>query len=394
MSKSPEGDRVVPSRAGRGHLAAVLALLALVLASSARADDVAAIRFVHLSADTPLVDVVVGGRLTFRDVAFMERSHVATVSVGTHEVRVFPHRPPRRMDAAEEGIAATPPATPLEPVVMILRLTAGRLTTIVLSGAYEPPLEEEWRGHLSIQVDPPDAEILLEGPRGFQAVLQGDQFLVGLEPGPYRAEVRSPGYVPVEYEAEIAAGTTAIASITLQEADADAVAEPWVTPPLERQATWHGLELQPYEDETVPLAPPGAALVRFIHVAPTVPDLDIEGRHDDTDDAPEDEDDGEDQDDDGAADTDAGVTEATPFEVTGLSYPNASAYHLATLHPYLLEFRVAGTASLVHTVNALAFAPGATYTVFVSVNPVSNQIWLVPVVDALVAQHVPRVQEP
>jgi hypothetical protein len=134
-------------------------------------------------------------------------------------------------------------------------------------------------------------------------------------------------------------------------------------------------------------------------VAPTVPDLDIEGRHADADadvDAAA-EDEAEDEADDEAAEVAAGTTvgsEPAPFEVTGLSYPNASGHHLATIHPYRLEFRVAGTASLVYAVDALEFMPGATYTVFVSVDPVSNQVWLVPVVDALVPQYVPRAEEP
>jgi hypothetical protein len=360
---------------GRGRLIlVVILLLGIALPGAGSAEELAAIRFVHLSPDTPLVDVLLSGRLTFRDVAFIERSEVVTVTAGLHEVRVFPHRPPRRT-AAGADLAPTPAGTPLEPVVTILDLAPGSLTTLVLTGSYEPLVAEEWRGYLSLQVDPEDAEIRVDGPRGYHAVLQGDQFLVGLEPGPYRVEVRRPGYEAAEYETEIAAGTTSVVSISLQEAD-DGEA-PGALPPArsESQATWRALELQPYADEATPIAPPGSALVRFVHAAPTAPALDVEVGVE-------------------AGDDDGDVGDPERILVQGLAYPNASGYEAVGTPPHGIEIRATGTASVLMAVSGLEFAPGTTYTVFVSADPISNQIWLVPVVEALVVQHLPRSEAP
>jgi hypothetical protein len=360
-------------------------MIAAAISPARAADDVAALRFVHLSPDTPLVDVLVSGALTVRDLAFLQRSSVAVVPAGSHEIRVFPHRLPRRTAADGEAEAPTTrAATPLEPVVAIVELTAGSVTTVALTGSYEPPVQEGGRGHLSLQVEPPDAEIALSGPRGYRALLEGDQFVTDLEPGPYRADVTRSGFVAAAYETEIAAGVTSIVTITLQEADdGEAPSEVRVTP-SERQATWRGLELQPYRSEVVPTAPVGHALVRFVHVSPTVPDLDIYAR-------PTVDEEGEQGDvgDDGGTDPDR-----RPVTVTGLGYPNDSAYQVLSMHRYDLQLRVAGTASVIHEVSSLTFAPGATYTVFVSADPLDNQVWLVPHVDALVVQHLPPVEAP
>jgi hypothetical protein len=354
----------------------VILLLGVAVPGAGSAQESAAIRFVHLSPDTPLVDVLVSGRLTFRDVAFVERSEVVTVTAGQHEIRVFPHRPPRRTMAGAE-LAPTPAGTPLEPIVTILDFAPGSLTTLVLTGSYEPLVAEEWRGYLSIQVDPEDAEIRLDGPRGYHAVLQGDQFLVGLEPGPYRAEVRRPGYEPAEYETEIAAGTTSVVSISLQEADDDEAPGALLPPARSQsQATWRALELQPYTDGATPIAPPGSALVRFVHAAPTAPALDVEV-------AVEVDDENGD---------DAGDPER--ILVQALAYPNASGYEAVGTPPHGIEIRATGTASVLKAVSGLEFSPGTTYTVYVSADPISNQIWLVPVVEALVVQHLPRPEAP
>ncbi|CAN5848447.1 hypothetical protein BH23DEI1_BH23DEI1_16960 [soil metagenome] len=345
---------------------ATLAAFGMLVAAPDAEESIAAIRFIHLSSDTPRVDVLVSGALVFRDVALFQRSEIITLPAGQHEIRVYPHRPPRRGPGGTEGNGAV---RPLEPVVLILDFAAGSVTTLALAGAYEPPIEEGARGALSLRVSPAEAELTIEGPRGYRGVFQGDQFLVDLEPGPYRAVVRHAGYTSAEYETEVVASTTSLVSITLQErGDGDAPDAP--VQQSAQQATWQGLEVQPYTDAEIPLPSPGAALVRFVHAAPTVPGIDVFVRYepDGNDDPPD---------------------TIIALEVAGLASPNRSPHHEIQGGIYDLEFRIASTTSVVHSVASTEFLPGATYTIFVTADPVTNQIWLIPTVDAIVAQHVP-----
>jgi hypothetical protein len=316
----------------------------------------ASLRFVHLSPDTPLVDVAVSGRPTFRDVEFGRRTPTVALEPGRHEVRVYPHRPPRRAQEALAGGAVT--ATPIEPLVRLVDLAAGSVTTLVLSGAYEPPVAEGGRGHLSIQVQPSDARIVLEGPRGYHDVLQGDQFLVGLEPGPYRAEVSRDGFVTATYETDVAADVTSLVTITLQEGEEGAPSAPLTI----RQPTWRGVELQRYTEGAVPLPAIGHALVRVVHTAATVPAIDVDVAR-------------------AADDAEASVL------VAGLPYPNASRYVAVEAGDVDLVLRVGDSASVLHALRGVAILPGTTYTLFVTADPVTNLIWLVPLVEAVMLMH-------
>jgi hypothetical protein len=326
--------------------------------------ETAALHVVHLSPDAPPVDVLVDGRGAVRDLAFLSRSHTLFVPAGRHEVRVYPHRPPRRTvgEGARRAVA-------LEPVVTVLNLAAGTSATVVLTGSYEPPPDEGGGGHLSLQVDPADATVTLAGPRGYRAVLRGDQFLVGLEPGPYRAEVARAGYVGATYELELLPQTTSLVSITLQEEQPD-------TPTteveerlerLDRPATWRGLELQPYADTGAPLPPPGHALVRVVHTAPTVTPLDVAV----------------------ALLAAGGADDAEPllerrFLAQGLGFPNPTPYTSVPAGDHALELWVAGTRTLLHELTRLPFLAGVTYIFFVSADPRTNEVWLVPVVEAVI----------
>jgi hypothetical protein len=345
------------------------------------AADMAALQVVHLSPDAPPIDVLIDGRGVARDVPFIGRTQTVMVPAGRHEVRILPHRPPRA--ATGNGPLRGSAAVALESIATVLDLGPGTRTTVVLTGSYEPPPEEGGGGHLSLQVDPPDATLTLSGPRGFRAVLRGDQFLVGLEPGPYRAEVARDGYVAVTYEFELAPQTTSLVTITLQEEQVGDDATPQAGETLDRvdrAATWRGLELQPYADRGAPLAPPGQALVRLVHAAPTVAALDgvlvV---------TPEEQ---------AAVAVDAAATAAAPPQVRALArsvgFPNRSDYVSVPAGDHLLELRLAGTDSVVHAIPAMPFLAGVTYTMFLSADPVTNEVWVLPVVEAVVPTLVPE----
>jgi hypothetical protein len=348
--------------------------------STPLAADMASLQVLHLSPDAPHVDVLVDGRGVARDLAFINRSRTVMVPAGRHEVRVLPHRPPRA--ATGTGPLGVGGAVALESIATVLDLAAGTRTTVVLTGSYEPPPEEGGGGHLSLQVDPPDATLTLSGPRGYRAALRGDQFLVGLEPGPYRAEVAREGYVAVTYEFELLPQTTSLVTITLQEEQEGDDAAPQAGETLDRvdrAATWRGLELQPYADRGAPLAPPGQSLVRLVHAAPTVAALDGVVVV-----TPEQQ----------AATRGDAAGAATPPQMRALArsvgFPNRSDYVSVPAGAHLLELRVAGTASVVHAIPAMPFLAGVTYTMFLSADPYTNEVWVLPVVEAVVPTVAPE----
>lgn len=377
--------------------------------------QIASLRFLHLSPDAPLVDVVVEGRLHLRDLGLRDRSRFASLPAGRHEIQVYPHRLPSAAEgpvlapqerpapadgaseaaagdgdgaqaAAEDAPPQRSPEAPvprtLEPITAIVELEPGSYTTLVLTGYFELPTREEGRGNLSVDVEPPEASLSVTGPQGYSVQRTGDQLLQDLEPGTYEAVVVREGYQRAVYEVDVEPGGTTVVTVTLQEADAEGEPEPLLQQE-DAQGAWRTLELQPYGAD-LPLPAPGRALVRFVHAAPTVPHLSIRTIS-------------EPAGDEGAAGEDPSGAAATPdgdrapplLQVDRLAYPNATDYLEISAGARGIEFRIAGTDSVVYTLSNLRLRPGFTYTLFVAAGPANGEIWIVPSVDAAIPQRPP-----
>lgn len=420
-----------PWRRRRPALLALAAVLALVLwagagsvgaqddalADAQEAEDTASLRVLHLSPDAPLVDVLVDGRLTFRDVDHRDRTEYVPLAAGRHEVRVYPHRlpdttadepdpgePDGSAEAADAGGDAPeddedgggeesgangengdgPTARPLEPVVALLDLEPGSYTTVVLTGNFQAPTVEGGLGQLGIEVDPPDAQVTVRGPRGYLAQRRGEQLLADLEPGTYEVEVQREGYQTAQYQVEVRPGGTAVATLTLQAADDEDGDDAGELLQEQTEATWQRLELQPYQGD-LPLAGAGRALVRFVHVAPSIPHLGVSV-------VPLRGDEAEDEDE---ASEGASPADPTPdLSVERLTYPNSVDYQAITAGRRQLEFRIAGTDSVLHDVPDVDFRAGASYTLYLAADPEGGRVDVVPVVDAYLPQRPAAPEEP
>jgi hypothetical protein len=286
----------------------------------------AALRFVHLSADAPQVDVLLNSRPFLRDVPFGGKSGYWPVPAGEIEVRVFPHRAPRR---TLDGVV--PGGMPLEPVTRRASLQPGVYYTLALVGFFEPPLQAEERGSLALHATPPEAQLEVQGPRGYWETLQGEGERTGLEPGEYTVTARHPGYRTATYALEVQPGASTRLSLSLQQGEDDeTVVVPATAAERQVEAVWHRTELPLYPDAIQSFPLPGTALVRFIHVAPTVAALD--------------------------------VTLGEDSVVEALAFPNASDYH--TVPTGLHALGVARDGGDGDVLLGLAFEAGVIYTLY------------------------------
>lgn len=350
-----------------------------LLAGAAAAQQVAAVRFVHLSPDAPRVDVVAGDASVLRNVEYGTTSGFVRVTPGEHTLRVFPHRLPNQDGQPEEADEDGVEQVRLEPVTLVAELEAGEFYTLLLTGFYEPPADEDRRGFLSIDVDPTEATVTVEGPRGYGHEASGDQLLRELEPGEYTVRVDAEDHQPQERTVAVRAFRTTVVSATLQrEADdaEEADAEPdevdgddaggdaeGDAPPMPEQPdeqageTWDPLELQLFDEPDVALPPAGNARVRIVHASPLAPAVDVLFVREDADDRDE--------------------------IVRELTFPNASASEAVPSGSGRLLVVVAGSRNPLYELSGFALEPGAVYTFFLATDPDRDRVRLVPAVSAV-----------
>jgi hypothetical protein len=326
-----------------------LSCMAIMLGQGVGAQE-AALRFVHLSADAPQVDVLLDGRPVLRDVPFGGKSGYWPVSAGEIEVRVFPHRAPRR--TLEE---AMPGGMPLKPLTRRVTLKPGAYYTLALVGFFEPPLQAEERGSLTLRATPPEAQLVVQGPRGYREVLQGEGELTGLEPGEYIVTARYPGYRTATYALEVQPGASTRLSLSLQQGeDEESVVVPATAAERQAEAVWRRTELQLYPDAIQSFPLPGTALVRFVHVAPTVAALNVTLGEE-------------------------GVVEA-------LAFPNASDYH--TVPAGLHALGVARDGGDGDVLSGLTFEAGVIYTLYLLDGVGGGAVTVFAQVDGAVLQEL------
>ena len=371
-------------------------------------DGSSSLRVLHASPDAPLVDVLVDGVSTLRDVAPGTVTPYTNVTAGSHLVEVYPHRLPVPMtdtarstgsgdasadegdadDASREDPSAGPTSVPrLEPVTALLDVPEGRYTTLVLAGRYQPAASSAQMGGLSVAVEPADASVTVQGPQGDVVARQpGPKLLDGLPPGTYRVEVIKEGFRSARYEVDVRPDTTAVLRVTLQKTSDGSGAEdgasgeggddtqqagPDFVNLSAPQAERRSLELHVYPS-AIPIADPGAARVRFVHAAPSVPHLDVVASR------PAEGEEGE------------GDRSRTVATFDGLAYPNASEYVRLAAGTVELTFHVAESANRLRRLEAVELRPGTSYTFFLVGRSPSLRFSVVPTVDAIVPQRRPE----
>lgn len=80
--------------------------------------------------------------------------------------------------------------------------------------APDRPERQETTGSVAIRVQPPDAEVLIDGER-WAGTSDDDRLIVQLSEGRHQVEVRKPGFRPLTMEVEIRRGETAPVNVSL-----------------------------------------------------------------------------------------------------------------------------------------------------------------------------------
>lgn len=375
--------RALPSRLPLWRAACALCLAAL--ATAAWGQGLAGIRFVHLSPDAPAVDVALQDAALLQDVEYGRATGYAAAPAGERTLRVFPHRLPLtdpEQDDGEEGGDAEgaedgseeeeEASVRLEPITRVMNLEAGSYYTVVLSGFYEPPPEAQRSGAISLDVEPAEAEVVLEGPRGYLEEFTGDRLIDDLEGGTYELEVAAEGYAPYEQEVVVQPFRTTVVAATLQEEegedggaeDEEEVADPVGEGEAEGDGAWDPVELHLFQDDDLAAPAPGHARVAIVHASPLAPPVDVTFR-------PE-----------------TGDDEAEPVAVASrLTYPNSVEPIEVRSGQGTLVVRVANSDNRLAQIRDLTLRPGATYEFFLAPDPDDETIWVVPSVVSLL-RHV------
>lgn len=369
-----------------------------LLGTIAAGQDLAGVRFVHLSPDAPEVDVVVGDGALHRDVGYGGSTAYAATPAGERTIRVYPHRLPttnREGDAngadgadggedegegegERDGDEEAAPVR-LEPITRVVTLQAGEYYTVVLSGFYEPPPEEGQRGAISIDVEPAEADVVLQGPRGYVEEFSGDRLLEDLEEGEYELEVAAEGFQPYRQQVTVQPFRTVVIAATLQEQDGanaqggdgesgEEAADPVGGAdadddgaPGGGQGAWDPAELHVFEDGGLAVPAPGHARVAVLHASPLAPTVDVTF-------IPEDED------DDGAEPV---------LMALRLGYPNGSELLDVPAGRGTLRITVADSDNRLAEIPRLTLRAGVGYEFFLASDPDDESLWVVPTVAGL-----------
>jgi len=380
----------------------------------------ASLRLLHASPDAPLVDLLVDGRLTLRNVKARIPTASEVVSPGWHRVELFPHRLPGPLrlpgdggatedaeaddssSAASAASTTSTTSTPsgsdgaaepagrsepprLEPVTAYVDVRPLAYTMLVLTGRFDPPPEGSTPGALSVAVEPADAVVVVQGPGGGVASSPGPKLLDELGPGTYRIEVRKEGYRTARYEVDVRSEGTVVVNVTLQSAPAGGEAvsgdaagngeatengAPTFMQDSSVQAGRRRLELHVFAG-AIPTPGPGRARVRFVHVAPSVPPLEIVATR-------------------GEGGQDEGESTDETLRIERLAYPNASPYLSVPAESQTLTFRVSGSQNRIRGVDGLNVRPGVSYTLYLVERESRLEFAVVPVVDAIAPQRGPE----
>lgn len=353
---------------------AVFLVVAGAIASAGAQEVQGGLRFAHLAADAPLVDVVIDGRAVFRDVAFGDVTGYAPADAGAHEITVVPHRLRRGDGDAGGGEGTRMPARVLEPVTTFVAIVAGGYHTAVLAGFYEPPAEGQELGHLSLSVTPEGTSFRVSGPRGYEADFTGDQLLTGVQPGTYTIMADREGFRSATYEAEVRPRQTTTVSIALQEGEDESDPVERMVEPGSASDTWASLQVQTFEDEFGGIPMAGEAKIRVVHASPTSPSLYLRAEPaagGESDDAGA----------DGSEDADDGVE---PIELETVAYPAAGAFAAVPAGWYALRFGVEGSDRFLVEIESIELRGGAVYTFFLASEPAGSRGRIVPTVDAAI----------
>lgn len=318
------------------------------------AQPMAAIRLTNLSPDAPQFDLVVDRQLFMRDVSYGEVSAYNSLPAGQHEISVYPHRLP---ESAAGGDQEGPQA--LEPITILLDLEDGGYYTLAISGFYEEPVVGAASGSLAVEVDPPEATVVVSGPRGFVQSFQGERVLDPLEPGSYTVRAEYQGHQPATFEIGVQQDQVSTVSISLQEGE-DSPDDSSIEAATGGALGWRPLELHAFRDDLGAVPPPGGSRVRIIHLSPSTNPVDLLAI--------------------------AGEEGGEPAMLaSGLSFPNASPYTRLAGRVYTLQVRLEGADAILTQVRDVAFQPGGVYTIFLVREPADNYLRLIPAVDMLLS---------
>lgn len=336
----------------RQRLFGLLTVLLLLACGWSAAQPMAAIRLANLSPDAPQFDLVVDRQLFMRNIAYGEVSPYNSIPAGQHEISVFPHRlPDSAADGEEEG-----PAT-LEPITILVDLEDGAYYTLAISGFFQEPARDAASGALAVEVEPAEASVVVNGPRGFVQSFQGDRVLDELQPGNYTVRAENLGYQPAVFEVSVQQDETSKVSISLQEGEGGAD-EASLEGSTEDALGWRPVELHVIRDELGPVPPPGGSRLRLVHLSPSTSTVDLLA-------IPAD-----------------GAGEPAML-ASGLSFPNASPYTRLPGRNYTIQVRLEGAEAILTQVRDVTIQAGGVYTIFLVREPADNYLRLIPAVDML-----------
>ena len=355
--------------------------LCLVLASSnlgiglAQGEALAGVRFIHLSPDAPLVDLILNESPEQKDLEFGSLTGYVWLTPGRHEVTVYPHRSPEQSNPLSalnlqnvlDNDDAPSRIAPLEPFRMAIDVAENKYYTVALAGFFSPPNEGQDLGSLSLDVEE-GTRVTVTGPRSYLLNLNESAVLAGLEPGQYTVNAKREGAKDVQYEVAVSSGQLASLGIALEEGASPQQAtteEGEATP----EPTWHRAQLYLYEDSYNSLPKPGHALIRIVHAAPGIGTVEL--RLSEVLDS-----------EDGTPQTDAELATNIQTLISGASFPSATQFVSLETGSQLFEvFPSGGDFSL--TAMPATLSPGTIYTLYLALNLSGQVLTPVPSIDAV-----------
>jgi hypothetical protein len=194
--------------------------LALAVGTVAAQTEVAAVRLGHFSPDAPLLDLLIDGKLRVRDLTYTQLSSYHIVPAGEHELKIMPHRASSEPSvngstSPEAGSSKAP-----QPMIITVTLEPGRYYTLLASGYFDPPPNQEQLGTLSLRLTNQET-VTVTGPRGFATTITETSELSDLFPGVYTITAQQEGFKSAVYEVEVKPNETTFLSVTLQANDRD-----------------------------------------------------------------------------------------------------------------------------------------------------------------------------
>lgn len=358
------------------RLALALASLSFLVAYAQNA-ELAGVRFVHLSPDTPLVDFILDEQAQQRDIEFGYVTSYFWLTPGRHEVTVYPHRAAEQSAALDmldlqnvlsNEDAPAPKIAPLEPFRIAIDLIGGVYYTVALAGFYTPPSATSELSSLSLELEP-GTSVRVIGPRSYLLTLETSETLQSLEPGQYTVDARRSGFKDVRYEVTLTAGERALLGITLegdisvQTPDESTLTETVPSP------SWQRAQLYTFEDSYSSLPAPGQAQLRVVHAAPGIPSLELRLAELPVSDGATSE----------AVDSDVAKAQTL---IQNVSFPTSTNYVNVKSGEHMIELVLAGSDFSVMSLPA-ELSSGAMYTFYLGSSLSGEVLTPVPSIDAV-----------